>query len=203
MKLPVFIVAILLLASSEAEAVDTKLICAHKETLELRTSNVITRCKDYELSLGEGPLLYISLPATKLNPNLEARFLAAQAAARKEGVELRIVSGYRTVLKQRYLFSQAVKRYGSELEAAKWVAPEEVSKHPLGLAIDINYPNDPAGAGWLDLNGFKFGLCRVFENEWWHFEATIAPGAKCPRLIKDASYLVNLNKTKLGTQSKK
>jgi len=182
--------ALTALPLAPVQAVDIPLVCVNKESFELRASNVIQRCLDSELSLGEGPLQFISLPATRLNSELEARFIAAQAAARKEGIELKIVSGFRTFSRQQSLFNQAIKKYGSTLEAAKWVAPPEVSKHPLGLAIDVNYPNDSIGAGWLEINGYKFGLCRVFENEWWHFEGNIAPGWKCPKMLKDARALL-------------
>lgn len=190
MKRMYVVVAFSLLPLAPAQAVDIPLMCADKNTFEIRVSNVMKRCFDSELPLGEGPLLFISLPTTRLNLELEARFLAAQAAARKEGVELRIASGFRTYSRQQSLFNQAVKKYGSTLEATKWVAPPEVSKHPLGLAIDVNYPNEPTSAAWLEVNGYKFGLCRVFENEWWHFEGTIAPGWKCPKLVKDARALL-------------
>jgi hypothetical protein len=66
-----------------------------------------------------------------------------------------------------------------------------VSHHPWGVAIDVNYPDEPVGAGWLEVNGSKFGLCRVFENEWWHFEPVIAPGWKCPALAPDASFSID------------
>jgi len=66
-----------------------------------------------------------------------------------------------------------------------------VSHHPWGVAIDVNYPDEPVGAGWLEINGSKFGLCRVFENEWWHFEPVIAPGWKCPVLVPDATFSVD------------
>jgi hypothetical protein len=55
--------------------------------------------------------------------------------------------------------------------------------HPWGLAVDINYKTGrPEGAKWLEDNGYKFGLCRRYENEWWHFEPLVAPGEKCPPL---------------------
>jgi hypothetical protein len=66
-----------------------------------------------------------------------------------------------------------------------------VSHHPWGTAIDVNYPDEPVGAGWLEINGHKFGLCRIFDNEWWHFEPVIAPGWKCPALVPDATYSLN------------
>ena len=89
------------------------------------------------------------------------------------------------------LFAQAVKKYGSEKEASKWVAPPLISHHPWGTALDVNYPDEPVGAGWLEVHGWKFGLCRVFKNEWWHFEPVIAPGWKCPALVPDATYSIN------------
>ena len=75
---------------------------------------------------------------------------------------------------------------GSETEAAKWVLPAQSSNHPKGLAIDVNYPMDPAGAIWLERNGWRFGLCRVYANEWWHFEGVISPCERCPALAPDA-----------------
>ena len=60
------------------------------------------------------------------------------------------------------------------------------SHHPQGLAIDVNYPGDKLGALWLEENGSRFGLCRVYANEWWHFEGVIAPGQACPPLAPNA-----------------
>ena len=140
-----------------------------------------------ELSLGEGAIFTSNNTPTEITPTLLTRFNAATAAAKKEGIELKLVSGYRSLSRQKYLFNQAVKKYGSYREAAKWVAPPAISHHPMGLAMDVNYPSEPDAAKWLEINGYKFGLCRVFKNEWWHFEGNIAPGWKCPKMLKDAS----------------
>lgn len=122
----------------------------------------------------------------ELNPFLLARFNAAKIVAEREGVELYITSGYRTYERQGQLFAEEVEKRGSETEAAKWVLPPQYSHHPEGLAIDVNYPGDPDGAKWLELNGARFGLCRVYANEWWHFEGVIAPGEKCPAMAPNA-----------------
>jgi D-alanyl-D-alanine dipeptidase len=121
-----------------------------------------------------------------LHPLLLARFEAARSAALLEGIHLYISSGFRTRDRQAELFVMAIKKYGSETEAAKWVLPAQFSHHPHGLAIDVNYPGDPQGAKWLELNGYRFGLCRVYSNEWWHFEGIIAPGDACPAMSPDA-----------------
>lgn len=162
--------------------------CMNKKTKLLRISNVIKGCEKTEVSLGAGAISRSLIRPSDIDKQLMYRFQAAQAAAKKEGEIIYIVSGFRTLSRQQTLFNQAVRRYGSKNEASKWVAPPLVSHHPWGIAIDVNYPDEPVGAGWLEVNGSKFGLCRVFENEWWHFEPVIAPGWKCPPLVPDARY---------------
>ena len=122
----------------------------------------------------------------EIHPLLLARFQAAQQSAAREGVNLYITSGFRSEERQATLFADAVKKFGSESEAAKWVLPPQNSHHPDGLAVDVNYPGDRAGAKWLEVNGARFGLCRVYANEWWHFEGIIAPGADCPKMAPNA-----------------
>ena len=167
------------------------LTCANKSTYKLRVSDVIKGCEKTEVSLGAGAIPRSLIRPKKVDYQLMFRFKAAQAAAKKEGQVLYIASGFRTLARQKVLFAQAVKKYGSEKEASKWVAPPLISHHPWGTALDINYPDEPVGAGWLEVHGWKFGLCRVFENEWWHFEPIIAPGWKCPALLPDATYSIN------------
>ena len=185
------IAALLAMHISPATAVDIPVVCTDRASFELRTSNVIDGCLESEVSLGEAPIANSPTAPKKLNKTLEWRFKAAQAAAKTDGVSLAITSGYRSLSRQEYLFNQAIKKYGSFAAAAKWVAPPNISHHPMGLAIDVNYPKGPEAAKWLETNGYKFGLCRVFKNEWWHFEGNIAPGWKCPKMMKDATALLN------------
>jgi len=124
-----------------------------------------------------------------LHPQVLARFLSAQAAAKVEGIKITIDSGYRTIERQDALFQRALKEHKTPEEATKWVLPKEVSRHPWGLALDVNLNHDKSGASWLEANGATFGLCRVYENEWWHFEPLIGPGGICPPLLPDASHL--------------
>ena len=167
------------------------LSCAKKSDYTIRISNVIKGCEKTEVSLGAGAISRSLIRPSVMDKQLMNRFKAAQAAAKKDGQVLYIASGFRSLARQKTLFVQAVKKYGTAGEASKWVAPPLVSHHPWGIAIDVNYPDEPVGAGWLEVNGYKFGLCRVFENEWWHFEPTIAPGWKCPALVPDATYSLN------------
>jgi hypothetical protein len=172
------------------------LLCFNETTKTLRESDVVTGCSTWERSLGFGPIQKLANRPNRLMPELEARFLAAQEAARAKGISLAVVSGFRSLERQTYLFNRAIKKYGSALEASKWVLPPEVSNHPWGLAIDVNYPSDPTSTQWLEVNGYKFGLCRAYENEWWHFEGLSNPGEKCPPMLEDASVGETLADTK-------
>lgn len=167
------------------------LFCADHATLQLRESTTREGCLATERSLGKSAITKGRKDATKLHPKVKLRFDVAQRAARSEGVVLYIASGFRTLERQQFLFERAIKRYGSEEEAAKWVLPPYISSHPRGLAMDINYPGDPVGALWLEKNGFRYGLCRVFDNEWWHFEAVTIPGQLCPPRLENAQKLVD------------
>lgn len=122
--------------------------------------------------------------ATVLDPELAARVELARAAAASEGVELVVNSGLRSAAEQQRIFDEAVERYGSEEEAARWALPPERSAHVQGLAVDVG---PPEGAAWLAERSADFGLCRVYANEPWHYEALVAPGGTCPALVEDAA----------------
>jgi hypothetical protein len=142
-----------------------------------------------DIPLGQTEIKEGTERPTEINPQLLARFLSAQAAAKAEGITMSIDSGYRSLETQNYLFNRAIKEHKTPEEAIKWVLPEELSRHPWGLALDVNLHHEKSGASWLEANGATFGLCRVYENEWWHFEPLIAPGGICPPLMPDASHL--------------
>jgi LAS superfamily LD-carboxypeptidase LdcB len=102
----------------------------------------------------------------------------AIAAAAADGVDLHITSGWRSRDEQERLYEQAVRKYGSPAAARRWVLPPEESAHVKGEAVDVG---PRSGAQWLEDNGVHFGLCRRYDNEWWHFELLAAPvGSVCP-----------------------
>ena len=162
------------------------LLCFNIETSELRTSDTESSCITPEESLGSSPINHTEMRPTQIDRTFEVRFLAAQAAAKEAGFNIRITSGFRTQQLQERLYADAVKKYGSESEASKWVLPKDISHHPWGIAIDVNYPGDRTAVKWLEENGSTFGLCRVYKNEWWHFEPVIAPGEPCPPMMANA-----------------
>lgn len=172
--------------SAPAPAPATELLCFNLESKVLRASDSNLGCLLEEESLGDSPIKHEDIRPNALNPIVEVRFLAAQAAAKAAGFSIRITSGFRSQALQEKLFGDAIKKYGSEEEASKWVLPKDISHHPWGTAIDVNYPGDKTAVKWLEDNGSLFGLCRVYENEWWHFEPIIAPGDTCPAMMVNA-----------------
>jgi zinc D-Ala-D-Ala carboxypeptidase len=113
-----------------------------------------------------------------LDPALHRQLDLAISAAAAAGVELRVTSGYRSPAEQQKLYDAAIRKYGSPEAASHWVLPPDQSAHVRGQAVDVG---PRAGARWLERHGAKFGLCRRYDNEWWHFELLApADGGVCP-----------------------
>ena len=115
-----------------------------------------------------------------LRPAMRRALRRAQAAAAADGIDLRVTSGWRSRAKQEQLFEEAVAKYGSRAKAHRWVLLPDESEHVQGGAIDVG-PR-PAAA-WLEQHGVRYGLCRRYANEPWHFEL-LAPhkGQACPAM---------------------
>jgi D-alanyl-D-alanine carboxypeptidase len=122
--------------------------------------------------------------------NLDSDLLGAlrQAAtdAADEGVEFVVDSGWRSPEYQNRLLREAVSEYGSEEEAARWVATAETSAHVSGDAVDIG---DSDATAWLSEHGAEYGLCQIYGNEPWHYE--LRPEAidrGCPPMYADPTH---------------
>ena len=116
----------------------------------------------------------------------EAAFLKMQEAAKKEGIKLRIVSGYRSSDYQKTVFKKkfADKQHFSidqVVKRAKWSAPSGYSEHHTGLAMDINSLSSSFEKTkeyrWLKENAEKYGFEQSFPKgnkqnvgiEPWHW----------------------------------
>ncbi len=118
-----------------------------------------------------------------LDPALLGALRQAATDAADVGVEFYVNSGWRSLKYQNQLLREAVSEYGSEDEAARWVATADTSAHVSGDAVDIGHSDAMA---WLSENGADYGLCQVYGNEPWHYE--LRPEAiddRCPRMYAD------------------
>ena len=100
-----------------------------------------------------------------------------------DGLEFFVTSGWRSPEYQEQLLQEAVSQYGSEEEAARWVATVETSPHVSGDAVDVG-PFD--ATAWLSEHGAEYGLCQIYANEPWHYELRPeAIGNGCPAMYAD------------------
>jgi hypothetical protein len=123
---------------------------------------------------------------TDLDPDLLRAMRAAASAAADDGIEFAVNSGWRSAAYQDQLFRAAVATYGSEKEAARWVATAKTSAHVSGDAVDIG-PFD--ATAWLLEHGADYGLCQTYRNESWHYE--LRPKAVdrgCPPAYADPAH---------------
>jgi D-alanyl-D-alanine carboxypeptidase len=121
-----------------------------------------------------------------LDPDLLGALRRAATDAADEGVEVFVDSGWRSAEYQNQLLREAVSEYGSEEEAARWVATAETSAHVWGDAVDIGRSSATA---WLSEHGAAYGLCQIYGNEPWHYE--LRPGAVasgCPPVYADPTH---------------
>ena len=121
-----------------------------------------------------------------LDPALLGALRQAATDAAHDGVEFFVDSGWRSPQYQEQLLQQAVLKYGSEEEAARWVATPNTSAHVSGEAVDIGRSDATA---WLSERGAGYGLCQIYSNERWHYE--LRPDAVehgCPPMYADPTH---------------
>lgn len=127
------------------------------------------------------------IPAVaNLDPSLLKALRRAATDAAMDGVEFHVNSGWRSPEFQEQLLREAVFEYGSEEEAARWVATANTSAHVSGDSVDIGRFDATA---WLSEHGAHYGLCQIYRNESWHYE--LRPDATrrgCPPMYTDPTH---------------
>ena len=106
----------------------------------------------------------IAIDGNWVDKQLGEQLLAQRKAGRWTG---RVNSGYRPPWYQKRLFDAAVKKYGSEAAARKWVAPPGKSRHGKKGgqgAVDVSL------GGQLDASTDR--LYRPMSWEEWHVQLT-------------------------------
>lgn len=128
----------------------------------------------------EAPGRYRKVPLHRLAANCWASLVADARSAGIPEPLLLPTSGYRSRASQERAWERAKKKYGSEKEARKWVAPPGNSAHQSGRALDcyLGTKNDSANVGaqrktaayqWLVENAEGYGF-YPYEAEPWHWE---------------------------------
>lgn len=91
---------------------------------------------------------------------------ALNALLQASGGKVWVTSGYRSPERQAQLYAAAVKKYGSEAAARKWVAPPGKSQHGMGVAADLGGDLD-----WVRQNAARYGLVQPMSWEPWHWSS--------------------------------
>ena len=94
-------------------------------------------------------------------------FWLMREAALTEGVDIRIVSGFRTNAEQRYLYNCYINCNCNNCNLA---ARPGYSNHQSGHALDLNTSTGAGVLRWLNRRGDDFGFERTVPSEDWHWE---------------------------------
>jgi soluble lytic murein transglycosylase-like protein len=111
-----------------------------------------------------GPFAYRQ--GRPMRPDVALAFDRMAAAAHAGGVDLLIVSAFRTDAEQAQLFAQHPD--------PKWVAPPGHSLHRLGTELDLG---PPSAYGWLARNAERFHFKQRYSYEPWHFGFMLNAGS--------------------------
>ena len=119
-----------------------------------------------------------------------------QSAAKRDGMNLSICSGYRSYSYQAQLYNSYVARDG-KAKADTYSARPGHSEHQTGLAADINYASDyftsTPEAKWLADNCYQYGFSirhpkgkadiTGYKYESWHIRYL---GEELAQLVHDS-----------------
>jgi Transglycosylase SLT domain/D-alanyl-D-alanine carboxypeptidase len=109
-----------------------------------------------------GPLVYRD--GEGMRPDVARAYDRMSAAARRAGLDLVVVSGFRSDAEQAELFARHPD--------PRWVAPPGHSLHRCATELDLG----PSSAyGWLLAHAPSFGFERRYSWEPWHFGFVAGP----------------------------
>jgi Transglycosylase SLT domain/D-alanyl-D-alanine carboxypeptidase len=109
-----------------------------------------------------GPLAYRD--GEGMRPDVAAAYDRMSVAARAAGIDLVVVSGYRSDAEQAELFARHPDPH--------WVAPPGHSLHRCATELDLG----PSSAyGWLGAHAGRFGFLQRYSWEAWHYGFTNGP----------------------------
>lgn len=109
-----------------------------------------------------GPLIYRD--GEGMRPDVAVAFDRMAAAARADGVDLMVVSGFRSDAEQAALFAAHPD--------PRWVAPPGQSLHRCATELDLG---SESAYGWLAAHASRFGFVQRYSWEAWHYGFDAGP----------------------------
>ena len=136
-------------------------------------------------------------------------FKIMKAEAQRQGINLVLISGFRSISTQQQLFTKQIQKQGSRKAAEKLSAPPGYSEHHTGYAVDIGDGRQPQkdlkfgfestpAYSWLVNNAYRYGFELSFPRnnlqgisfEPWHWRYIASYSAE--QIFTD-SRRINLN----------
>ncbi|MSP93013.1 MAG: hypothetical protein EXR79_14635 [Myxococcales bacterium] len=108
----------------------------------------------------------VTVDGKKVEIHTANAYMVMAKAAAAAGINLSIVSGFRTMAEQTYFYNCYVKCNCNNCNLA---AKPGYSNHQSGHALDLN--TSASGVfSWLTKNGGKYGFSKTVPSEDWHWE---------------------------------
>lgn len=98
--------------------------------------------------------------------NTGAAYWKMQQDAARQGIYLRVISGFRTQGEQQYLYSCYTSCSCNNCNLAAYPG---YSNHQSGYALDLN-THENGVLWWLNNNASRYGFRRTVPSEDWHWE---------------------------------
>ncbi|MFU8803010.1 MAG: cell wall-binding repeat-containing protein [Bradymonadaceae bacterium] len=141
------------------------------DELGVRRQELVTSCNKQRMAAYSGGRRLADVTVVSVNHkpvaiNTASAFEKMRLDARRSGVNISVVSGFRTMAQQEYFYNcYRTKRCNNGNLAAR----PGYSNHQDGRALDLN----TRGAGvynWLSRNASRYGFQRTVPSEPWHWE---------------------------------
>jgi hypothetical protein len=112
------------------------------------------------------PITVVTVDGKPVEEQTANAYIVMQEAAANDGIGLRVVSGFRTMAEQQYLYACYVN---CNCNSCNLAAQPGYSNHQSGHAIDFN-TSDPGVLDWMNAHANGFGWQRTVPSEVWHWE---------------------------------
>ncbi|MDP2343462.1 MAG: M15 family metallopeptidase [Deltaproteobacteria bacterium] len=112
------------------------------------------------------PIKVVKVDAKPIETETANAYIAMQAKAKTAGINIRIVSGFRTNAEQQYFYNCYVN---CNCNSCNLAARPGTSNHQSGHALDLN-TSDGGVYSWLSAHADEFGFRRTVPSEIWHWE---------------------------------
>ncbi len=112
------------------------------------------------------PITVVHIDGKPVEKDTANAYWVMREVAANDGVDIHIVSGFRTYAEQQYLYNCYINCNCNNCNLA---APPGYSNHQSGHALDLN-TSAPGVYSWLSSHGGSFGFTKTVPSENWHWE---------------------------------